>query len=263
MHLALQTGKQSHATRLASALLGELLYEKGQFIEAEELLDIGLGPAGGAVEFLMATYGTGARLAAVRGDLDTAQQRLAAGAKIAADLSLPRLAARIVNERVRLGLPITDTERETLDNLPPYTVQPTATLAIASELARDSAIRLLLAESSPAAAQQACDKAEHFVREISRQTRPRALLLAELLRGCCLSAIGQTGRAAELLAPALSHCATLGLARLVADSGRQLQPVLETLAGAPSEAGLPRSFLLQVLAQFEPALPNRSSRSDD
>ncbi|MFI7669543.1 protein kinase [Nocardia sp. NPDC049526] len=263
LRLALRTGKQSHATRLASALLGELLYEKGQFIEAEELLEIGLGPEGGAVEFLMATYGTGARLAAVRGDLDRAQQRLAAGAKIAADLSLPRLAARIVNERVRLGLPITVSERQVLDNLAPYTAQPTATLAIASELEHDSAIRLLLAEPSPAAAQQALDRAEHLVREISRQTRPRALLLAELLRGCCLSATGQKVRAAELLAPALSHCAGLGLARLVADSGRQLQPVLETLAEAPSAAGLPRSFLLQVLAQFEPALPNRSRRSED
>ena len=91
----------------------------------------------------------------------------------------------------------------------------------------------------------------------------RDRLLAELLRGCCLSATGQKVRAAELLAPALSHCAGLGLARLVADSGRQLQPVLETLAEAPPAAGLPRSFLLQVLAQFEPALPNRSRRSED
>lgn len=48
LSLALETGKHSHATGLASALLGELLYEKGQFIEAEELLDIGLGPAGEA-----------------------------------------------------------------------------------------------------------------------------------------------------------------------------------------------------------------------
>ncbi|WP_329407122.1 protein kinase [Nocardia vinacea] len=251
LQLALQTGKHSHATRLASALLGELLYDKGQFIEAEELLDIALGPEGGAVEFLMATYGTGARLAAVRGDLEGAQQRLAAGAKVAADLSLPRLAARIVNERVRLGLPISGTDQQTLEGLPPYTAQPNATLAVASEFAHDSAIRLLLSEQSPAAAQLACDQAEHLVREISRQRRPRALLLAELLRGCCLSATGQTVRAIELLAPVLSVCAKLGLVRLVADSGRQLQPVLEGLASAPTAAGLPRSFMLQVLAQYD------------
>lgn len=199
----------------------------------------------------MATYGTGARLAAVRGDLEGAQQRLAAGAKVAADLSLPRLAARIVNERVRLGLPISGTDQQTLEGLPPYTAQPNATLAVASEFAHDSAIRLLLSEQSPAAAQLACDQAEHLVREISRQRRPRALLLAELLRGCCLSATGQTVRAIELLAPVLSVCAKLGLVRLVADSGRQLQPVLEGLASAPTAAGLPRSFMLQVLAQYD------------
>ncbi|WP_327116014.1 hypothetical protein OHB12_03325 [Nocardia sp. NBC_01730] len=69
---------------------------------------------------------------------------------------------------------------------------------------------------------------------------------------------GQKVRAAELLAPVLSHCAKLGLVRLVADSGRPLQPVLETLADAPSAAGLPRPFLLRVLAQFEPVLPNHA-----
>ncbi|GGO00727.1 serine/threonine-protein kinase [Nocardia rhizosphaerihabitans] len=262
MSLALQTGKQSHATRLASALLGELLYERGQFIEAEELLSIGLGPEGGAAEFLLATYGTGARVAAVRGDLDRAQQRLAAGAEIAADLSQPRLAARMVNERVRLGLPIPDTERQRLESLPPYTAQPDLPLAVALELAHDSAIRLLLAEQTPAASQRACDMAEHLVREISRQERPRALLLAELMHGCCLSATGQNMRAAELLAPALTRCAKLGLVRLVVDSGRHLQPVLETLAGAPSTVQLPRSFLMQTLAQYESVPPKRGGTSE-
>lgn len=211
----------------------------------------------------MATYGTGARLAAVRGDLDSARERLAAGERIAADLSLPRLAARVVNERVRLGLPITDTERQALDRLPPYTVQRNATLAVASELAHDSAIRLLLAERSPAAARQACDRAEHLAREVSRQARPRALLYAELLLGGCLSASGQTVRAAELLAPVVSRCARLGLVRVVVDSGRELQPVVETLAGAPSTAQLPRWFLQQVLAQFESVPPNRSRQIED
>lgn len=255
LNLALRTGKQSHATRLASALLSELLYERGQFIEAEELLAVGLGPEGGAAEFLSATYATGARLAAVRGDLDSAEQRLAAGAKIAADLSQPRLAARIVNERVRLGLPVTDNERQHLDDLPRYTVQPNAPQAIALELAHDSAIRLLLAEESPAAAQRACDMAEQLVHEIGRQERPRALLLAELLRGCSLSAIGRKERAAELLVPALSQCAKLGLMQLVADSGRWLRPVLETLVNDHTADHTadhpPRSFLLEVLARLD------------
>lgn len=256
LSLALQSGRQSQATRLAGALLGELLYEKGQLIEAEGLLDAGLGEEGGAVEFLLATYGTGARLAAVRGDLRAAQARLDEGEKIASSLALPLLAARVVNERIRLGLPIVDVDREALRHLAPYTAQPNAMAAITAELAHDSAIRLLLAEGTGAAAEAACCRAERLVREIAEQHRPRALLKAELLRGCCLSATGQTVLAAELLAPVLSRCADLGLVRLVVDSGHQLQPVIETLCGAKLSVSAP-PFLRQVQAEFEQVLPIR------
>ncbi|MGO4613521.1 protein kinase [Nocardia sp. 2YAB30] len=258
LSLALQTGRQSYSTRLASALLGELLYEKGQFIEAKELLDVGLAVEGGGVEFLLAAYGSGARLAGVRGDLDTARQRLDEGAAIAAMVPIPRLAARMVNERIRLGLPIADTDRRDLEQLAPYTVQPDVMSALTFELGHDSAIRLLLAERTGAAAELAVCRAEQLVRQISRQDRPRALLHAELLRGCCLAATGQTLRAAELLAPVLSRCAELGLVRLVVDAGRQLQTVIETLYGTTiSEIPL-RQFLRQILAEFEQVPPSRS-----
>ncbi|WP_406271448.1 protein kinase [Nocardia sp. NBC_00881] len=251
LSLALQTGRQSYSTRLASALLGELLYEKGQFIEAEELLDIGLAVEGGGVEFLLAAYGTGARLAGVRGDLDTARQRLDEGAAIAAIAPIPRLAARMVNERIRLGLPIADTDRRDLEQLAPYTRQPNAASAITAELAHDSAIRLLLAERTSVAAELACRRAEQLVREIAGQNRPRALLHAELLRGCCLSATGHTRRAAELLAPVLSRCAEQRLLRVVVDTGHQLQPVIETCYNTTKSDTPLRHFLRQIMAEFE------------
>ena len=61
-------GSRSHTARLASSLLGELLYERGDLDEAESLLDEGykLGPEGGPVDFKIARYVTGARIKAPR-----------------------------------------------------------------------------------------------------------------------------------------------------------------------------------------------------
>jgi serine/threonine-protein kinase PknK len=99
-------GLRSYSTRLACAMLGDLLYEQGFIDEAERLLDEShqLGSEGGVVDFMLVTYGTGARIKAIRGDLEATSRRLDEGVEIAATLSLPRLTARIENERTRWGL---------------------------------------------------------------------------------------------------------------------------------------------------------------
>ena len=99
-------GTQSHATRLACALLGELMYERGDVEEAERLLDESyqLGAEGGMVEFMIARYITSARIKALGGDRDAAAGRLDEGARVAATIGLPRLRAHVDNERMRLGL---------------------------------------------------------------------------------------------------------------------------------------------------------------
>ncbi|MTE13482.1 serine/threonine-protein kinase [Nocardia aurantiaca] len=250
--LALETGERSHATRLAGALLGELLYEKGQFIEAEELLAAGLTLEGGTVEFLMAAYATGARLAAVRGDLDTLHARLDEGSKIATNSSLPRLAAQILNERIRCGLPIDDDDRRELEQLEPYTAHPDLPSARTAEIEHDSAIRLLLATGTPAAAELATGRAEQLRRVIATQDRPHALLNAELMHACCLAATGRIEQAAEQVTPALIRCAELGLVRCVVDTGVQLQPVIENISSTMESMPHPlRAFLNQVQAEFE------------
>ncbi|MEV6324453.1 protein kinase [Nocardia sp. NPDC051787] len=252
LDLARHTGSQSHATRLASGLLGELLYQKGQYTEAAELLAPGPGVDAGAMEFLVATYGTGARLTALRGDLDAARRRLDEGQMVAEHLALPRLTARIVNERVRLGLPITDEDRHRLEHLPAYHRQPNHPLAVTAELTHESAIRLLLSQQSPDAAERAAAAAERIVAEIRTQPRPRALLQAQLLYGGCLCAAGRIDQAATCLTPALSRCAELGLVRVAVDSAPSIAPVLETLLDAPEGAGRPpESFLRQVLKEID------------
>ena len=66
----LPSGRPTYVAKLAGSLLGELLYERGQLDEAEALLDDAyqLGTEGGLVDFMLATFGTGARLKFIRGD---------------------------------------------------------------------------------------------------------------------------------------------------------------------------------------------------
>ena len=75
------SGRPTYVAKLAGSLLGELLYERGQLDEAEALLDDAyeLGAEGGIVDFMLASFGTGARLKLARGDKAAADSRLAEG----------------------------------------------------------------------------------------------------------------------------------------------------------------------------------------
>ena len=101
----LPSGRPTYVAKLAGSLLGELLYERGQLDEAEPLLDDAyeLGAEGGIVDFMLAAFGTGARLKFARGDTAAAHRRLAEGLEIARQLQLPRLEARLLNESVRIA----------------------------------------------------------------------------------------------------------------------------------------------------------------
>ncbi|WP_406275555.1 protein kinase [Nocardia sp. NBC_00881] len=250
--MARTIGNRTHGATLASALLGALQYHRGDLVGAEELLDdsAALGPEGALVEFMNATYGIGARVKALRGDRDAAEARLAEGAKIAANLSLPRLAARIVNERVRIGLPIDQDDHDELIQLSLDLHQPDGLHRLTAELQQDTAIRLLLDHHSHVAAEQACTRAERLVREIATFDRPRALTSAELLWAATLSASGRPDEAIALAVPALTRCAEHGLTRFAADEGWPMHRILAALDMDPTSApGLPRSFLREALAE--------------
>ncbi|MCX4099164.1 AAA family ATPase [Nocardia sp. alder85J] len=254
LDLALESGFRPHATRfVVSVKLAELLYHTGQFAEADELLPNCPDIDTAIVEDLMAAYGTAARLAAVHGDRSAAEQLLNQGHRVAHEHSMPRLSARMLDERIRLGLPITHDEQHRLGQLDPYHRRPDHITANATELAQDSAIRTLLAERTPAATARAIERAARMYEEIGRQQRPRALLQAQLLYGCCLISGGRTAEAIEQMVPALCRCAELGLARFAIDSsGPAIAPVLETLHGAPEGPGIPpRRFLRRLLNNLE------------
>ncbi|QYB01142.1 protein kinase [Rhodococcus sp. USK10] len=250
--LAVSTvGVHSYAAQLSGALLGDLLYQQGTIEEAERLLDASyrLGAEGGVVDFMLASYGTGARIKALRGDLPAAAQRLDEGADTARKLSLPRLAARIDNERIRCGWePGTEfhsrTERSTSEHRP-------ADLSIrTTEIDEDSQIRLLLAAH---AYDQACARVEAVVRTLETARRPRALLEARMLLARCLTAAGRVTDAKQVLIPVAADCAEHGLPRLVADGGEAVTALLTGIADdqrhgrwRPEWPSIPESFLTQT-----------------
>ena len=218
--IATGVGRHSHAARLAGALLGELLYETGDFAEAARLLDEGdlVSSDGGMVDYLAARYVIGARIKAAQADRGSAVERLAAGATAAQRLRLPRLAARVNNERVRLGIELPQAVAAGLRS-PRTILRGNGIATMTAELDEDSGTRLLSASDSAADREQACRRAADLAAGIDGERRPLSALQAQLLLAETLTAAGRTAQARKELAPAAAKCAELGLSRLLVDAG--------------------------------------------
>ena len=218
--MGVTVGPHSHAARLAGALLGELLYQTGELAEAMRLLDESyqLGSEVGAVDYMIAEYVTGARIKATQGDRSAAVDRLAEGAKAAEQLRLPRLAAAITNERIRLGIEITP---EVAARLRATRTIPhdDGIATITAELDENSGIRLLSASDSANDREQACRRAADLVAGIDAERRPLAALSAQLLLSETLMATGRTDDADIVLPGVVARCEEVGLLRLLVDAG--------------------------------------------
>ncbi|MEN0136596.1 MAG: protein kinase [Rhodococcus sp. (in: high G+C Gram-positive bacteria)] len=219
-------GPHSHPARLASALLGELLYERGDLAQAQHLLDesYALGSEGG-VDFMLGPYVVGARIKALTGDLDGAATRLDEGRAIARTLDLPRLRARIDNERIRLGLehsgsPARGRMRPTRDGID----------EIVAQYDDCSAIMTMLDDPTPTPrTATAAAWASEWVHHLQGGGRDRALLQARRLLVACLASAGRGDEAQALLAALAAQCAAHGLSRYLVDSGPPVAAVLDIL----------------------------------
>jgi serine/threonine-protein kinase/serine/threonine-protein kinase PknK len=220
------SGRPTYIAKLAGSLLGDLLYEHGQLDEAEVLLDDAyeLGAEGGIVDFMLAAFGTGARLKYARGDRTAAEHRLAEGLEIARELQLPRLEARLLGESVRIGALSTEVIDGTLAQR--ITAQGAQKLDgpadDIAELREESQIRLLLLDGQPPARSKACQRARVRLDHVDQTRRPRAHLQATIQLALCLAATDNVDEAQRVLAPALKTCAALGLSRLLIDEGPQM-----------------------------------------
>ncbi|MFN3006928.1 protein kinase domain-containing protein [Mycolicibacterium wolinskyi] len=256
------SGIHSYTARLASSLLGELLYERGDLAEAERLLDEGykLGPEGGSVDFKIARYVINARIKALQGDRLAAAQRLDEATRVARNLSLNRLRALAEHERIRLGLPphpefgpmpLTsyDARRQPVDAMDEIAVQ----------FEEASAIRILIAADDPDKRALACRWAREWVDRLTTRNHPQALLRARRLLGACLAADGQTAEAKATLAGVAAQCAQLRMLRYLVDGGPHVVATLAELR-ADQQAGrwsldwpeVPGEFLDQALAAAVP-----------
>ncbi|AWK75137.1 protein kinase [Rhodococcus oxybenzonivorans] len=236
-----------YGTRLTAALLGDLLYEQGHLADSDQLLDRShtLGAEGGTVDFMLATYGTGARLKLLLGQKDAAKARLDEGARLAQQLGLPRLAARITNERVRTGIghaasgpPVIDLESRQMPD------RNNGIAVVTFELEEDSAIRSALTAHDQDLA-PVYERAHALVESIDRRVRPRAFLHAALLQVEVSATMGQEDEALTELLPLAEQCARLGLVRPILDAGpavsrlaRRLRTHLHERAVAAASTGL-------------------------
>ena len=213
-------GPHSHAVRLAGALLGQLLYETGDVAEATRLLEDSyqFGSEGGGVDYLAARFVIGARIRALHGDRSAAIERLDAGMDAAQRLRLPRLAAAVNNERIRLGIPIAPVAAARLRST--RTIPHNDGIAtLTAELDENSAVRLLAASDSPDDQGQACRRAADLATGIDGRRRPLAALQAELLLIETLTATGRVAEARAGVVHVSARCAEVGLPRLLVDAG--------------------------------------------
>jgi ATP/maltotriose-dependent transcriptional regulator MalT len=242
------------AARVAGTLLAELLYERGEFAEAQRLVDESFkrGAEEGVVETIIARFVTGARLDVLRGDRAAAAERLDEAADVAQRLSAPRLLASSENERVRLGLPTRRVARPPVDFGQRRPWQDGID-QITAQLEEDTAIRLLIAGGAEHA-DAACRWAQDWVDRLQDTGRHRALLRAERLLAECLSAAGRTVEAKQLLSSVLARCAELGMVRFPLDGGERLVPLIadirndQQMGEFDTRAALPpMSFLDRIL----------------
>ena len=220
MRSARQSDAHSYAARLAGALLGELLYETGELAEACVFWTkaTSWGPRAAESDYLIARYVTGAKIKAAQGNRGAAVERLADGMKAAEQLRLPRLAAAINNERIRLGIEIAP---EVAARLRATRAIPhdNGIATITAELDENSGIRLLSASDSDDDREQACRRAADLLAGIDCEQRPLAALSAQLLLSETLMATGRTDDADIVLPRVVARCEELGLSRLLVDAG--------------------------------------------
>ncbi|MGU3582453.1 protein kinase domain-containing protein [Rhodococcus sp. C26F] len=241
-------GIHTHSGRLAAAMLGELLYEQGRTGEAETLLDESnlLGIDGGATDFMIARFATAARLKMVHGDRESATKLLDEGLRAAAINNLPRLRARLENERIRLGLgAIPRPTRMMPDSDRP---NPDGTVEITLQFEDATAIRLLCESDEAGAAEHAVEWAQLWVRR-TEGLRPRAHLQATRLLVSCLHAAGRMEEAERTLAWVAAECASRGMVCYLVDGGARTTRALEALHRRMQEDRWPDDWA-RVDAQF-------------
>ncbi|WP_045875137.1 LuxR C-terminal-related transcriptional regulator [Pseudofrankia sp. DC12] len=250
-------GRQSHAARLAGALLGRLHYERGDLDSGERLLDEchELGAESGVADFMIATYPTLARIKALRGDIEHAWSLLDEGSEAARQLALPRLSAAVDYERVRLQLALGEIAgaQNVLAHQDETITRGGDGIAMATrhyQLAMRARVRT---------AQADYDGALLLLSEIYQESSSVGWRYAETTARIELAVVhslnGDASAAVRILVPALVAGSRSGLVRTVIDGGPELLKVIGKSRDAsrcrrsPAELpDVPSDYLSRLLA---------------
>jgi LuxR family maltose regulon positive regulatory protein/serine/threonine-protein kinase PknK len=250
-------GRNSHAARLAGALLGKLCYERGEIDTAERLLEEchELGAECGVADLMIATYSTLARIRALKGDLDDVWSLLDEGNEAASRLALPRLSAAIDYERLRLHLALGDVGRaqNVLAGQTDNIARGSDGIAMATRHYQRSM------QARAASTLGDYDGALHIMSEILDESSSVAWRYAEATARIEIAVLhslkGDMASAFRSLAPALIAGARSGLLRTFIDTGPELLKIIGELRDArrcgraPSELShVPSDYLSKLLA---------------
>jgi LuxR family maltose regulon positive regulatory protein/serine/threonine-protein kinase PknK len=206
-----------------------------------------LGAECGVVDFMLASFGTLARIRAVQGDTGTAFELLDEGRAVAERLNLPRLKARMIADQIGLLLE-TGRVREALrvaQSLPDGSACHGG-IGTLVEWTRTATLgRVLSAEGNHAAA---IGLLEALVERTTAAGHPLWEVRAALRLACAHQAGRFAGRAEATLAPVLRRGAGAGLLRTVLDAGPEIADILPRLAGRNPADAVPSEYLARLLA---------------
>ncbi len=250
-------GRRSHAAQLASALLGELLYELGEIDQAERLLEESreLGAESGVVDFMIASYAVLARIRANRGAAVDAAELLAEGVKVAERLALPRLHAAVASERIRqLLLARRIAEARRVAEAMPDGSSTEGGLGITIDQIRTGALAAVM--SAEGDRDGAVALLDELIDDLQRRGQFRARLAAAVQRVVVLEQAAHRMAAERALADLLGQVVATGLRRTVLDGGPDIVTVLDRLlaqagtrAWAKAHPDVPRDWLAALVAQ--------------
>jgi serine/threonine-protein kinase PknK len=225
-----RAGRHSHAARLAGAMMGQLLYDRGALDKAERLLEETheLGSEGGVVDFMICTFATLARIKELRGDASKAADILDEGDSVADSLGLRRLKFAVNLERAHLGIRPGHFQPASVTGSPPEQGTPGQRLngldeaiydiylatQVRSEMVKAGAVGAATLERLATV-----EKARNLLGRAAAYSGPRAELHARILLASALQQAGLHGEAEETLLPALNTCCRLGFVRPVLDGG--------------------------------------------
>lgn len=240
-------GKQSHAARLAGALLGQVLYESNELEEAEQLLEESriLGFEGGVVDFYNATYVSIARLMALKGEHAKALEILGEGAQTARHLKLPRFAMTVAAEEIRLHLLLGDiaAAQRILADVAARCPVCEPGVGIDAQIWDSIQIakaRILIEQDQ---AQQAAEILERQASHARASGRLHHELRASVLLALACDLAGRETEAENLLLRVVNDCVPKGFVRSFLDEGPRVIALLERVRerarrGAGSSVGV-------------------------